>query len=166
MDRSLCTLQGLLLEPIGPFSQLLEAVNDPDPQVSMDQIGEAVEMAITLLVNASNKLSLMRRTRVLEEYNKELVAFAVENERNWAVAAPRLFGPNFLKEAADHLQTLQMVRKVKQPQSQKKFWQPPLGVSKGMGGGEGKGSYRPMPHSWQSGSKTQRRELPQGRNDN
>ena len=38
MDRSLYTLQGLLLEPIGPLSQLLEAVNDPQPQVSMDQL--------------------------------------------------------------------------------------------------------------------------------
>ena len=134
MDRSLYTLQGLLLEPIGPLTQLLEAVNDPDPQVSMDQIGEAVETAITLLANASNKLSLMRRTRVLEEYNKELVAFAAEKERNWAVAAPRLFGPNFLKEAADHLQTLQMVRKVKQPQSQQNFRQlPPSGSARGGG---------------------------------
>ena len=76
MDCSLYTLQRLLLEPIGPLSHLLEAVNDPDPQVSMDQIGEAVEMAIILLANASNKLSLMRRARILEEYNKELVSFA------------------------------------------------------------------------------------------
>jgi len=130
------TIQGLLLEPIGPLSQLLEAVNDPDPQVSMDQIGEPVKMAITLLANTSNKLSLMRRARVLDEYNKELVTFAAEKERNWAAAAPQLFGPNFLKEAADHLQTLQMVRKVKQ-QSQpprQNFRQPP---SQGHQGGVG-----------------------------
>ena len=137
MDRSLYTLQGLLLEPIGPLSQLLEAVNDPDPQVSMDQIGEAVEMAITLLANTSNKLPLMRRARVLDEYNKELVTFAAEKERNWAAAAPRLFGPNFLKEAADHLQTLQMVRKVKQQSQppQQNFRQPPSQGHQGGGGG-------------------------------
>jgi len=51
-DRSLYTLQGLILEAIGPLSQLLEAVNDPNPQVSMDQVGEAVETANSLLANA------------------------------------------------------------------------------------------------------------------
>jgi len=76
LDQSLHTLQGLLLEPIGPLSQLLEAVNDPNPPVLMDQIGDS--MTITLLANASINLSLMRRTKVLEEYNKEFVAFAAE----------------------------------------------------------------------------------------
>ena len=98
---------------MGPLSQLLEAVNDLDPQVTMGQIGEAVETAVTLLANASNKMSLMRRTKILEEYNKELVPFAAAKERDWASAMPRLFGPNFLKEAADYLQQLQLVWKVK-----------------------------------------------------
>ena len=79
-DCSLYTIQGLLLEVTGPLSQLLEAVNDPDPQVSMDQIGEAVGTAVTLLANASNKMSLMRRTRILDENNKELVPFAAAKE--------------------------------------------------------------------------------------
>ena len=104
----------------------------------MNQISEAVETAITLLANASNTLSLMRKARVLDEYNKELVTFAAEKERNWAAAAPRLLGPNFLKEAADHLQTVQMVRKVKQQSQppQQNFGSLPLGVIKeGWGGG-------------------------------
>ena len=57
----------------------------------------------------------MRRARILEEYNKELVTFAGAQERNWASAAPQLFRPNFLKEAADYLQHLQLIHKVKQP---------------------------------------------------
>ena len=111
--RSLFTLQGLILETIGPLSQLLEAVNDPEPSVSMDQVGDAIETAIILLANAANKTSVMRRTRILEEYNKELVPFATAQERDWTSAAPRLFGPTFLKDAADYLQQLQLIRKVK-----------------------------------------------------
>ena len=88
----------------------------------------------------------MRRARILEEYNKELVSFASEKERDWAAAAPRLFGPNFLKEAADHLQTLQMVRKIKQQQNFRQH--PPSGPAKG-----GKGPYRPMPYSRPTGQK-------------
>ena len=116
-DRSLYMLQGLILEAIGLLSQLLEAVNNPNPQLTMDKIWDAVETAITitLLANASNKTSLMRRTKILEEYNKELVSFAAAQERDWASAAPCLFGPNFLKEAANYLQNLQLIRRVKQP---------------------------------------------------
>ena len=47
MDRTLSSLQGRVLEAVGPLSQLLEAINDEDPQ---DQIGEAVETALTLLL--------------------------------------------------------------------------------------------------------------------
>ena len=87
-DRSLFTLQGLTLEVIGPLNQLLEAENDPELNVSMDQIGDAVETAITLLANVANKTSLMRRSRILEEYNRELVPFAAAQERDWTSAAP------------------------------------------------------------------------------
>ena len=71
---------------------------------SYNQIGEAVETALTLLANASLQISEVRRTRVLEEYNKELLPFATAKECDWASAAPCLFGPNFLKEATDYLQ--------------------------------------------------------------
>ena len=35
MDRTLLSLQGRVLEAIGPLSQQLE-INDEDPQISMD----------------------------------------------------------------------------------------------------------------------------------
>ena len=71
MDRTLSTLQGRVLEAVGLLSQLLEAVNDDDPQLSMNQIGETVETALTLLANASFQISEIRRTRVQEEYKQE-----------------------------------------------------------------------------------------------
>ena len=81
-------------------------------------------MAITLLSNAANKTSLMRRSRILEEYNRELVHFAVAQERDRASAAPRL-RLNFLKEAADYLQQLKLIRKVNSKPTPKIFWHPP-----------------------------------------
>ena len=114
MDRTLSSLQGHMLEAIRPLSQLPEAINDEDPQISMDQIGEAVETALTLLANASLNISEVWRTKVLKEYNKELLPFATAKERDWASGAPRLFGPNFLKEATDYLQQLQLLRKAKE----------------------------------------------------
>ena len=131
-DCSLYTLQGLILEAIGPLRQ-----SDPNPQVSLDQIEEAAETAIIILANcpnACNKTSLIRRTKILEEYNKELVIFAGAQERNWASAAPQLFGLNFLKAPAHYLQHLQLVRKVKQPQQnfqQSPSWSQQRGWGKG-----------------------------------
>jgi len=158
-DCSLYTLQRLILEAIGPLSQLLEAVNDPNPEVSMDQVGEAVKTAITLLANASNKSYFMRRTKILEEYNKELVTFAQAKERDWASAAPRLFGPNFLKEAMDYLPNLELIRKVKQPHQN--FHQPPLGVGRGGGKDLSNGDTLRTPDQAAKRLILQGRELPE-----
>jgi len=54
----------------------------------------------------------MRRTRTLQDYNKEHVIFAAAQEMDWTSATPRLF-QNYLKEAADYLQNLQLIHKVK-----------------------------------------------------
>ena len=145
LDCTLSSLQGQMLEAVGPLSQLLEAVNDNEPQVSMDQIGEAVETAITLLANASGQVSAVRRARVLEDYNKELLPFAAAKERNWASAAPHLFGSNFLKEATDYLQQLQLLRKAKEKPV---FQQTPLHSQQG--GSKGK-PWRQSLHSRSSG---------------
>ena len=53
-------LQGLVLDVIGPLTQLLEAVNDDQARVTTDQISEAVETAISLLANASYQISAVR----------------------------------------------------------------------------------------------------------
>lgn len=122
-DRSISKLQGLILDAVGPLTQLLEVVNDEQPQVTMEQVGEAVETALSLLANASYQMSAMQQSKILEEYNKELLTFAAAKNCDWVSAAPYLFGPNFLKEASDYLQQLQLLRKVKEKPSG--FWQAP-----------------------------------------
>ena len=87
LDKTLHTIQGRVLEAVGPLSQLLESVNSEGDPPSMDQIGDAVETALTLLANASIHISGVRRTKVLEDYNKELVPFAAESERDWTSGA-------------------------------------------------------------------------------
>ena len=79
----------------------------------MDQIEETVQIALTLLANASLHISEVWHTKVLEEYNKQLLPFGTAKEQDWASRAPHLFGPNFLKEATNYLQQLQLVRKSK-----------------------------------------------------
>ena len=96
----------------------------------MDQIEKAIETALTLLANASLHISEVQRTKVLKEYNKELLPFATAKEHDWASGATHLFGPNFLKEATDYLQhvQLQMLRKSKEKSG---FQQTPCTTSRG-----------------------------------
>ena len=51
-------------------------------------------MALTLLANISLHISEAQRTKVLKEYNKELLPFDTAKKLDWASGAPRLFGPN------------------------------------------------------------------------
>ena len=78
-------------------------VNNDQPQMTKDQIGEAVETALSLLANTSHQMSAMRRAKILEEYNKDLLTFTVAKDSDRANAALELFGPNFLKEASGYL---------------------------------------------------------------
>ena len=98
LDKTLSSLQGRVLEAVGPLSQLLECINSEETLPSMDQIGDAVEAALTLL---ALHISGIRRTKILEDY-KELVSFAATEEHDWTSGAPQLFGPNFLREASDY----------------------------------------------------------------
>ena len=63
LDKTLHTIQGRVLEAVGPLSQLLESVNCEGDPPSMDQKGDAVETALTLQANASIHISGMRRTK-------------------------------------------------------------------------------------------------------
>jgi len=47
LDHTLNAVQGRVLEAVGPLSQLLKSINYEEDPPSLDQIGEAVETAIT-----------------------------------------------------------------------------------------------------------------------
>ena len=73
----------------------------------------AVKAALTFIGNASSQCTALRRTGILEEYNKDLVSFSQESGELFASATNRLFGPSFLEKAAEHIkqpQTLQQAR--------------------------------------------------------
>ena len=80
-----------------------------------ERVGYAVESAITLLGNAFTQMSTLRRQKVLEEYNKELLTFAQgkDREAEFLKAAPELFGPKFPRDATEHLEQLAALQKAK-----------------------------------------------------
>lgn len=63
-------------DTLSPHSELLEMLSKDGIQISNEQARLGVESAIILLGNVFAHMSMLRRQRVLEEYNKELLTFA------------------------------------------------------------------------------------------
>ena len=91
-DWSLSRIQALMLDTLAPLTEVMEQFNSEAEEVSSKVIAKAVEDAIKLLGNASSQMSLLRRTLVLQEYNKELVAWTQHREDKFNEEAPALFG--------------------------------------------------------------------------
>ena len=111
-DWSLSRIQALMLDAMAPLTEVIELFNSGAEELSSEQIAKAVETAITLLGNASCQMSAMRRTRVLQEYNRELVEWAQRRE-NFNSEAPALFGPNFPKDVSEYLDQVASLKKAK-----------------------------------------------------
>ena len=117
-DKVLARLQALTLDAVGPLTHLLDKLNSEEAEIDADEVGYAVESAITLIGNASSQMSILRRQKILEEYNKDLLSFAQDREEEFTKAAPQLFGAQFPKEAADHLDQVAALRRAKSSSSQ------------------------------------------------
>ena len=63
-DQALARIQTLNSDTLAPLTELLEMLNKEDSEITFDQVGYAVESAITLLGNAFAQMSMLRRQRV------------------------------------------------------------------------------------------------------
>ena len=134
-DQSLACLQALMLDAVGPLTDLLERISrsvpsegqedEEDQGLDLQVVEDSVQSALAFLGNAATQFSAYRRTKILEEYNKDLVSFSEEVEPDLRAAAPLLFGQSFTKQAADHLGQVEALRKVK-GKGKKVFSRPPL----------------------------------------
>ena len=75
-DRTLSRVQALMLDAMAPLSEVMEIFHSDVEEVSSELVAKAVENAITLIGNASSQMSALRRTWVLQEYNRDLVDWA------------------------------------------------------------------------------------------
>ena len=98
-DWSLSHVQALMLDALAPLMEVMEQFNSDAEEVSSEVITKAVENAIELLGNASSQMSSLRRTQVLQEYNKKLVAWTQHRR----ASSLRLFGQNFPRDITEYL---------------------------------------------------------------
>ena len=111
-DTSLSRIQALFLDAVGPLSDLLDKVNN-NTELSVEDMEGAVKAALTFIGNASSQCTALRRTGILDEYNKDLVSFSQESGELFASATNTLFGPSFPEKAAEHIKQLQMLRQAR-----------------------------------------------------
>ena len=117
-----------MLDAVGPLTDLLEKMGNSEDgneeTLDFQVVEDTIQSALAFLGNAATQFSIYRRTKILEEYNKELVSFSEELEPELRAAAPLLFGPSFIKQAAGHLGQVEALRKVK-GKGKKVFTRPP-----------------------------------------
>ena len=112
-DWTLSRIQALTLDALAPQTSILELFNLDAEEIQSEVVAKAVESAVVLLGNASSHISNLRRTKVLEEYNKDLVTWAQDREGEFLKAALQLFGPEFPKDATTHLEQVAALRKAR-----------------------------------------------------
>lgn len=100
-DKALAHIQLLTLDAIRPLTELLEKLNLEETDIMAEEVGYVVKSTITLLGNAASQISRLRRQKVLEEYNRDLLSFAKEREATFIKAAPLLFKAQFPKVTVD-----------------------------------------------------------------
>ena len=71
---------------------MLELFNSEVDEIPSERVAKAVEAAVGLLGSASCHISALRRTKILEEYNKDLVTWVQDHEPDFFKDAPLLFG--------------------------------------------------------------------------
>ena len=164
-DQSLARLQALMLDAVGPLTHLLEKISESSPSdggveeqgVDLQVVEDSIQSALAFLGNAATQFSAYRRTKILEEYNKDLVSFSEEMEPDLRTAAPLLFGQSFTKQAADHLGQVEALRKVK-GKGKKVFSRPPLQRQARWQGGS-KPYHRNYGHKGASGQNAPKKPL-------
>ena len=116
-DTALAHLESLALDAVGPLTSLLEKMASSgeslEDAMDLQIVKDALHSVLVLLGNASTQFSVHCHTKVLEDFNKDLISFAEEKEPELRTAAPRLFGSAFTKQATDHLKQVEMLRKAK-----------------------------------------------------
>ena len=141
-DRSLCRLQTLVLNAVGPLSAMLELhrAGKLTPEAAV----EAATQSLRFLGNAHSNISSERRKKVATNLNKDLRPLVEEPER-FSKAAPYLFGRDFEKSAREHVESVRSLRKLNAPSAsyrQGQFFRQGRSHQAARGGGPYNGSSR------------------------
>ena len=126
-DKSLVRVQALMLDAVGPISEALEQLNSAadseseEVELDFEKLSSALEAALTFLGNASTQTCNLQRLKLMEDINKDLVGYTMEQEEHFTAQAPMLFGNEFMKNATEHWEQVKSLRKMRERPSTSGF---------------------------------------------
>ena len=84
-DRALACLQALTLDAVGPISEAPKMIKTKvdKVKVDLDKLGAILEAAMTFLGNTSTQTANLRRQRIMQDINKDLVPYTMEQEAHF-----------------------------------------------------------------------------------
>ena len=91
----------LVLDAVAAISEALAMINTETEEfeIDLDKLGAVLEAAMTYLGNASIQTANLRRQRIMEDINKDLVPYTLDQETHFT---PMLFGLEFMKSATEY----------------------------------------------------------------
>ena len=86
-----------MLNAMGPLSEALEMIICKELKVDLEKLGTILEATMTFIVSTSTQTASLRRLTIMEDINKDLVPFTMEQEAHFTAQVPILFTPEFMK---------------------------------------------------------------------
>ena len=120
IGQALARIQALTLDAVGPLSEALEMINCEEEEdkvevdLDLEKLGATLEATMTLIGNTSTQIANIRRQRIMEDVNKDLVPFTMEQEAHFTVQAPMLFGPEFMKNVTEYWDQVKAFRRMRE----------------------------------------------------
>ena len=107
-----------MVDTVGPISEALKQLNattegdSKEIELDLEKFGYALEAALTLLGNASTQTSNLRHIKLMEDINKNLVLYTMDQEEHFTAQAPMLFRNKFMKNATEHWEQDKALQKI------------------------------------------------------
>ena len=117
-DRSLACVQVLMIDAAGLISEALEQLNwategdSEEIELDLEKLGSTLEAALTFLGNRSTQTLNLRRLKLMEDINKDLVPYTMNQEEHFTAHAPILLGNEFMKNATEHWEQVKALQKM------------------------------------------------------
>ena len=98
------------------MEQLNSAADSESKKVELDfkKLSSALEGTLTFLGNVSTQTSNLRRLKLMEDINKDLVGYTMEQEEHFTAQTPMLFGNEFMKNATEHWEQVKALWKMQE----------------------------------------------------
>ena len=107
-----------MLGAAGLISEALEQLNVAtegdleEIELDLEKLGSTLEAALTFLGNTSTQTSNLRRLKLMEDINKDMVPYTMDQEEHFTAQAPMLFGNEFMKNATEHWEQVKALQKM------------------------------------------------------